>query len=153
MTTADIAERLTDKTIMKDARICLDDLILALQKTMEESSLAAEKGERRLPLAICYTRASAVSPATRNPNPSFFLAFLLMVSPYEAIYSFISPPLFFSTVKAALTWKFSLCDGKRENGLEGVMAHVQQGVKCVPKTCMEVGDEGMVVRSRKTDLI
>ena len=46
MTTADIAEHLTDKTIMKDARICLDDLILALQKTMEESSLAAEKGKR-----------------------------------------------------------------------------------------------------------
>ena len=46
MTTADIAERLTDKTIMKDARICLDDLILSLQKTIEESSLAAEKGKR-----------------------------------------------------------------------------------------------------------
>lgn len=46
MTTADIAEHLTDKTIMKDTRICLDDLILSLQKTIEESSLAAEKGKR-----------------------------------------------------------------------------------------------------------
>ena len=81
--------------------------------------LSQESGDCRLQFATQEQVPSLLRQET--PNPSFFLAFLLMVSPYEAIYSFISPPLFFSTVKAALTWKFSLCDGKRENDLEGII--------------------------------